>query len=458
MEIQQLARPADLQEISEDILGFDLEMANSFRHLPPVICMIGTDRYDADRALCVVTIASITRREEEADLIAWFLDHLSEFKARHPRPKLATFAGSDNDIPWVMERIRRHKLAPQKAKVIQQFDNLDLRVEYQKRTQTNQISLKGLEQLVGIERNSGLSSRKVSYILTDVLSRNDRRASIPEKIYEYLKEDVHNLLLIWERWKDIAFHEHLLSEFEYLNKVVQLVKYARKLVNDPPSRFNSRQLAGIRDFADRLDEELGRAIARESFAEFRLCPVPPLEPKHPATQRLRKKHEHLASIELIDGKDQSYRLGRQLQKPKGSLALVRRDGRLLMIKRAESVERAPGYWGLPGGVLEQGESPTRGAVRELDEELNLKGIPVQLLGTQPSMSKAYELFWVEVLVEDPSTLRPRAEEVAEARWVTPQELLALQPLIPGAVEGFRQFLGPRWAPQQKRAGPSVTAR
>ena len=61
MEIQHLARPADLQEISEDILGFDLEMANSFRHLAPVICMIGTDRYDADRALCVATIASITR-------------------------------------------------------------------------------------------------------------------------------------------------------------------------------------------------------------------------------------------------------------------------------------------------------------------------------------------------------------------------------------------------------------
>jgi 8-oxo-dGTP pyrophosphatase MutT (NUDIX family) len=89
-------------------------------------------------------------------------------------------------------------------------------------------------------------------------------------------------------------------------------------------------------------------------------------------------------------------------------------------------------------------------VRELREELNLKGKPVLLLGTSPSMTKEYELFWVELAVEDLSALEPRTEEVAEVRWIEPGGLQELEPLIPGAVEGFRDFLGGDWAGGQKR--------
>ncbi len=46
---------------------------------------------------------------------------------------------------------------------------------------------------------------------------------------------------------------------------------------------------------------------------------------------------------------------------------------------------------------------------------------------------------------DVSALQPRDEEVAEARWVTPAEFRALDPLIPGAEEGFRRFLGSFWS-------------
>jgi 8-oxo-dGTP pyrophosphatase MutT (NUDIX family)/uncharacterized protein YprB with RNaseH-like and TPR domain len=450
MEIQQLTRPGRLSNVPENVLGFDLEMANSFRDSAPVICMIGTESYDADRGVCVATIASVTRRDEEPELVGWFLEHLAHFERNHPHPCLATFSGTDNDIPWMRERIERFALPAAQTAVLDRFEHLDLRVAFHKRTQNNQISLKKLEELFGIERDSQLSSRKVSYMLTDVLTQDGRR-DIPEKIHRYLGEDVHHLLLILERWKDHSLETHYLSEYEYLNMVVGLLKHSRRLHTAPPARLNARHTGRLGEFADALHNALENAIAQEGFAGFQLPALPASQATHPELERLRKRYERLAAIELFEPQRGSYRLSRQLGGPKGTLALVRRNGRVLMIRRAEHIERAPGYWGLPGGVLEKGESPAAGAVRELSEELNLRGEAVQLLGTQPSMSRAYELFWVEVTVEDFSALQPRVEEVAEARWVTPEEFVALEPLIPGAVEGFRQFLGPQWgAPNARR--------
>jgi 8-oxo-dGTP diphosphatase len=443
MEIQELIRPGRLSNVPEDILGFDLEMANSFRNSAPVICMIGIERYDADRGVCVATIASVTRRDEEPELVRWFLTYLARFESAHAHPRLATFSGTDNDLPWIRERIERYALPAAEAAVLERIGHLDLRVAFHKRTQNNQISLKKLEELFGIERDSTLSSRKVSYLLTDVLSQDGRR-DIPEKIYRYLGEDVHHLLLILDRWEERSLETHFLSEYEYLNMVVGLLKQSRKLVAQPPARLQARHTQRLADFAGALHGALETAIVTENFERFELPPLPPLQALHPELERLRKRYERLAAIELFDRQSGGYRLARQLGTPKGTLALVRSDGRVLMIRRADHIERAPGFWGLPGGVLEKGESPEHGAVRELLEELNLHGEPVQLLGTQPSMSRAYELFWVEVLVRDFASLRPRSEEVAEARWVAPEEFPALDPLIPGAAEWFRHFLGPQW--------------
>lgn len=50
----------------------------------------------------------------------------------------------------------------------------------------------------------------------------------------------------------------------------------------------------------------------------------------------------------------------------GVLAAVPRDGRLLLVQRAK--ETPPRRWGLPGGLIELGESPLGAALRELAEE------------------------------------------------------------------------------------------
>ncbi|UCF09316.1 MAG: NUDIX domain-containing protein [Candidatus Bipolaricaulota bacterium] len=51
-------------------------------------------------------------------------------------------------------------------------------------------------------------------------------------------------------------------------------------------------------------------------------------------------------------------------------ALVLRNGKILMAKHREGdVE----YWCLPGGALEEGETPEEGALRELREEARVEG-------------------------------------------------------------------------------------
>lgn len=444
MEIRRYTRPAELPNLSGDILAFDLEMANSFRDASPVICMIGTEYYESGHSRVVITIASITLREEEPELIAWFLAHLSSFEKTHSQPKMATFSGSDNDIPWVQERITRYEISPEQAGVMDRFENLDLRVEFHKSTQNDKISLKKLEELFGIERASTLSSRKVSFMLTDVLTPGERVKEIPERIFEYLEDDIHHLLVILNRWNDEALSGHYLTEYEYLNRVAGLIKHCQKLSLAPSSRFPSSFKPGLADYGKILKQALYHAVSKETFAHFDLPPLPELPDRHPESDRMKRRFRLLSSIQIWDRNRKKYRLGQQLQKPKGTLAVVRNNGKVLMIRRAAHIDRAPGFWGLPGGVLEKGENPEAGAERELREEVNLEGNALVLLGTQPSMNQAYELFWVEVQVEDFSTLAPNPDEAAEARWVSPEELSRLEPLIPGAGDGFRAFLGSEW--------------
>lgn len=52
--------------------------------------------------------------------------------------------------------------------------------------------------------------------------------------------------------------------------------------------------------------------------------------------------------------------------------LFDREGRVLLCKRSLSKKVAPGMWHLPGGKIEEGETPTSAIVREFKEELGLK--------------------------------------------------------------------------------------
>lgn len=110
-------------------------------------------------------------------------------------------------------------------------------------------------------------------------------------------------------------------------------------------------------------------------------------------------------------------------------ALVR-GGRLLLARRADGDPLA-GWWELPGGKVEPGETPEDALRREWREEL-----AVEVLGAQPLSFASGSpngrhvtllAFLVRGVAGDPAPVG-----VGELRWATPEEA-ARMPLLPADV-------------------------
>jgi 8-oxo-dGTP diphosphatase len=69
----------------------------------------------------------------------------------------------------------------------------------------------------------------------------------------------------------------------------------------------------------------------------------------------------------------------------GVLAVVVRDGRALVVRRANPP--LAGRWGFPGGVLELGETVAEGAMRELREETGVVAEPAETLTVLDSIQR-----------------------------------------------------------------------
>ncbi len=118
----------------------------------------------------------------------------------------------------------------------------------------------------------------------------------------------------------------------------------------------------------------------------------------------------------------------------GVVAVVARDGRYLVVRRASGVV-APGAWCFVGGAIEAGESEEQALVREFREEVGGLISPLRRIWEYFSPDGRLRLYWwsAELLDDD---LRPNPAEVAELRWCTPAEMRALPDLLPSN----REFL------------------
>ncbi|WP_443079432.1 NUDIX hydrolase [Streptomyces sp. NBC_01724] len=97
-------------------------------------------------------------------------------------------------------------------------------------------------------------------------------------------------------------------------------------------------------------------------------------------------------------------------------AVVREDGRLLAIRRADN-----GAWELPGGVLELAEAPEEGVAREVWEETGIHVDVDKLTGVYKNMTRGVVAL---VFRCKPSggTERTSAESTA-VDWLTPDEVV-----------------------------------
>lgn len=103
----------------------------------------------------------------------------------------------------------------------------------------------------------------------------------------------------------------------------------------------------------------------------------------------------------------------------GAQGILERDGRVLLARRAHEPRR--GYWDLPGGFLNETESPADGLRREFLEETGLRVEPVELMRIDVEPYGHRHVFSVTYTVRGEGE-PVAADDVAELRWFARDEL------------------------------------
>ena len=109
---------------------------------------------------------------------------------------------------------------------------------------------------------------------------------------------------------------------------------------------------------------------------------------------------------------------------RGAIGVLTRGGYHLLIRRAPGV-LAGGAWCYPGGHLEPGEYSRQAIEREFAEELGLKVEARTRLGALRIRREYILAVWRVHLCG--GEMCPAPAEVAEVRWVPPEQVTALTP-------------------------------
>ncbi|WP_246850160.1 MULTISPECIES: NUDIX hydrolase [Rufibacter] len=142
-----------------------------------------------------------------------------------------------------------------------------------------------------------------------------------------------------------------------------------------------------------------------------------------------KKLKKLESLTLVTDKKKKLiaHLKDQFKIIKAAGGLVVKEGKILMIYRM-------GMWDLPKGKIKKSEETTLGALREVEEECNIK---VAITGELPNTWHSYaykgnkilkKTSWFTMQCLDDTYMKPQAEEfIEEVRFMTPDEVLEVLP-------------------------------
>jgi 8-oxo-dGTP pyrophosphatase MutT (NUDIX family) len=120
---------------------------------------------------------------------------------------------------------------------------------------------------------------------------------------------------------------------------------------------------------------------------------------------------------------------------RGVVAVVRRNGRFLVIRRSSSVT-APGAYCFPGGGIEPGESESQALQRELHEELAaVDAVPLRRLWQCTTHRRVHLSWWLTRLAKI-DLLVPNPSEVASVHWWSADDMLRCDRLL----QSNRDFL------------------
>lgn len=118
----------------------------------------------------------------------------------------------------------------------------------------------------------------------------------------------------------------------------------------------------------------------------------------------------------------------------GGIVLHPRESKILMIKRN-------GFWDLPKGKIEKGETNREAAIREIQEECGLGGLTItKTLSPTLHVYHAYNDFWIKcthwyVLETNSTDTTPQTEEgITEIQWLDPEVLHHYTSNIYGSIQ------------------------
>lgn len=113
--------------------------------------------------------------------------------------------------------------------------------------------------------------------------------------------------------------------------------------------------------------------------------------------------------------------------------LIERDGTYLVLRRRDD-RYLGGQWDVPGGTVEEGESPAQAAVRECLEETGLHAVAGEQVShfqnrdTKGSHVTFHTLTYRLRLTDGDGRVRLSPEEHDEFRWLRPADAVTL-PLV-----------------------------
>jgi len=107
-------------------------------------------------------------------------------------------------------------------------------------------------------------------------------------------------------------------------------------------------------------------------------------------------------------------------------ALIFERGKILLVERGE--QPLKGYWSLPGGVLETGETLAEGIIREVREETGLEVKPVKVLEIFERIMRdaegqaEYHYVLIDYICRVTGGLLRAADDASRAEWVARRDL------------------------------------
>lgn len=119
-----------------------------------------------------------------------------------------------------------------------------------------------------------------------------------------------------------------------------------------------------------------------------------------------------------------------------SVVVQRPDGRVLIVQRSPHRRVMPGKWSVISGYIEEGESVSQAATREVREEVALE-VVVERAGAPFPVQVGEETLLIHpVLARAPADAAVALDRENQAyRWIAPEEVFDY-PRVPGLEDDF----------------------